>query len=154
MPIRYNISPELNIILYIGEGLITGTEFFKAAELAKYDERRKWGMITIIDIFSAEADFDLEDMHFVINFTNNLSQKGLEPEQVIVLSHSKGIRLIGDTIKLMSNKAPVKVDVFSTLDDLVSSLFISESKQEFIQFYNDSKTKNESAKLISHSDKK
>ena len=41
MPIRYRINPELNIILFIGEGLMTGSEYFKAQELAELDEHRK-----------------------------------------------------------------------------------------------------------------
>ncbi len=31
MPVRYNISPELNIILYLGEGLVTGSDLFNTA---------------------------------------------------------------------------------------------------------------------------
>jgi len=139
MPIRYQISPELNIILYIGEGLLTGSEYFKAAELAYLDEYRKWGMTTIVDILSVEADFDLEDMHHVINFSKNLSQKNLEPEQVVLLTHSKGIYLISNALKMMSGNISIKVEVVSTLDDLISLMGFSERRQEFIQFYNEFK---------------
>ena len=139
MPLRYYISPELNIILFIGEGLLTGSEFFKVADLVEHDERRKWGMITIVDALSAETDFELEDMHHAIDFTNNLSQKGIEPEQVVVLTHSKGIQLISNAIKILSSKVPIKFDVYNTLDELISSLGFLEHKQEFIQFYNESK---------------
>ena len=139
MPIRYYISPELNIILFIGEGLMTGSEFFKAAESTKYDEHRKWGMTTIVDALSAETDFELEDMHLAIDFTNNLSTKNLEPEQVAVLTNSKGIQLISNAMKILPSKVPIKFDVFNTVDELISSLGFSERKQEFIQFYNESK---------------
>ena len=139
MPIRYCISPELNIILYVGEEILTGSEYFKAAELASLDEHRKWGMTTIVDILSVEADFDLEDMHRAIDFAKNLPQKGLEPEQVVLLTHSKGIYLISNALKMMSDKNPIKVDVVSTLDDLISLLGFSERRQEFIRFYNEFK---------------
>lgn len=139
MPIRYNINPELNIVLFFGEGLMTGSEFFKAAGLAGHDERRKWGMITIVDVLSAETDFEVEDMHHVIDFTNNLSEKGVEPEQVAVLTHSMGIQLIANTMKLFPSKVPIKFDVFSTLDELITSLGFLEKKREFMQFYNKSK---------------
>ncbi len=139
MPIRYRINPELNIILFIGEGLMTGSEYFKAQELAELDEHRKWGMTTIVDILSVEADFDLEDMHHAINFAKNLPQKGLEPEQVILLTHSKGIYLMSNALKMMSDKVSIKVDVVSTLDDLISLLAFSERRQEFIRFYNEFK---------------
>ena len=139
MPIQYHFNPDLNIILFIGEELMTGSEFFKAVELASHDEYRKWGMITIVDALSAELDFELEDMHHAIEFTNNLSQKGLEPEQVAVLTNSKGIQLISNAIKIFPSKVPIKFDVYNTLDDLIYSLGSSERKQEFIQFHNDSK---------------
>ena len=139
MPIRYRISPELNIILYVGEKILTGSEYFKAAELASLDEHRKWGMTTIVDILSVEADFDLEDMHRAIDFSKNLPQKGLEPEQVVLLTHSKGIYLISNALKMMSDKISIKVDAVSTLDDLISLLGFSERRQEFIRFYNEFK---------------
>ena len=139
MPIRYCISPELNIILYVAEKIMTGSEYFNAAELACLDERRKWGMTTIVDILSVETDFDLEDMHHAINFSKNLPQKGLEPEQVVLLTNSKGISLISNAIKMMSDKIEIKLDVVSTLDDLISFLGFSERKQEFVQFYNECK---------------
>ena len=145
MPIRYCISPELNIILYIGEELMTGSEYFNAAGLAYLDERRKWGMITIVDILSVETDFDLEDMHHAIDFSKNLPQKGLEPEQVVLLTNSKGISLISNAIKMMSNTIAIKLDVVNTLDDLTSLLGFSERKQEFIQFYNECKFRKQEA---------
>ena len=120
----------------IGKGIVTGSEYFQAAEAASQDKLRKWGMATIIDVFSAEADFDLKDMRFAIDFNDKLSEKGLEPERVAILTRSKGIRLIIDTMKLLPSNLPIKIEVFNTVEDLVSSLGFSEQKQEFIEFYN------------------
>jgi len=136
MPIRYYINPELNIVLYIAEGVVTGTEYFKAAETASNDKLRRWGMVTIIDILFAEADFDLKDLQFVIEFSNKVSQKGLEPEQVIALTQSQGIRLIANTLQLMSGQAPINFNVFSNLDEIISFLGYADRRQEFTLFYN------------------
>lgn len=139
MPLRYHINPELNIVLLIGEGLVTGAEYFKTAENASLDKLRTWGMVTIIDILSAETDFELQDMRRAIEFTNNLSQKGLDPEQVVALTNSKSIFLIGETLKMLPSKISIKFDVFNTLDDLISSLGLSERRQEITTFYNQCK---------------
>ncbi len=136
MPFHYHIHPALNIILMIGEGLVTGDEYFNAAEKASKDALRTWGMVTIIDILSAEADFELQDMRRAIEFNNQLSQKGLAPEPVAALTNSKGIFLIGETLKMLPSKIPIKFDTFNTLDDLITSLGLSEHRQEIIAFYN------------------
>ena len=93
-------------------------------------------MVTVIDVFSAETDFELKDMRFAIDFNDKLSEKGLEPEEVAILTHSKGIRLIADTIKLLPSNSAIKLEVFNTVEDLISSLGFSEQKQEFLEFYN------------------
>ena len=136
MPIRYYISPELNIILFIGKGLITGSEYFKAAETASQDKLRKWGMVTVIDVLSAEIDFDLQDIKRAIAFNNALPENGLEPEQVIALTESKSMHFVGEAMKALSNMIPIKFEVVDTLDELISLLQISEHKQEFFSFYN------------------
>ena len=142
MTIRYYINPDLNIILYIGEKIVTGSEYFQAAKTASQDKLRKWGMVTIIDVLSAEVDFELKDMRFAIDINDNLSEKGLESEEVAVLSHSKGIRLIADTLKLLSSNSAIKLEVFNTVEDLISSLGFSEQEQEFLEFYNKHKLHN------------
>ena len=136
MPIRYYINPELNIILFIAKELITGSEYFKAAETASQDKLRKWGMVTVIDVLSAEIDFDLQDIKRAIAFNNALPENGLEPEQVIALTESKSMHFVGEAMKALSNKIPIKFEVVGTLDELISLLKISEHKQEFISFYN------------------
>lgn len=142
MPIRYYINPEFNLILFIGEGLVTGSDYFKTAEIAFQDKLRKWGMVTIVDLLSCETDFELQDMRFAIESTNSLSRKMLEPEQVIALTSSKAIRLITDSLKLMPSKVPIKLDLFSTIEELIVFLNISDRKQEFMIFYD--QCKNES----------
>lgn len=142
MSIRHYINPEFNLILFIGEGLVTGSDYFKTAEIAFQDKLRKWGMVTIVDLLSCETDFELQDMRFAIEFTNSLSRKMLEPEQVIALTSSKAIRLITDSLKLMPSKVPIKLDLFNAIDEMIVFLNISDRKQEFMIFYD--QCKNES----------
>jgi hypothetical protein len=136
MPFRYYINTELNIILFVGEGIVTGSEYFKAANIAFQDKCRTWGMATIIDILFLETDFELQDMKHALAFNNTLPEKGLQPEQVIALTESKGMYLISETFKLLPSSIPIKFEVVTTLDELISLLKLSEHRQEFISFYN------------------
>ena len=53
MSVSYNISPELNIILYVCEGLVSGSDLFNTAEIIFKDKRYKYGMVILIDLLSA-----------------------------------------------------------------------------------------------------
>ena len=91
MPVRYHISSELNIILYVCEGLVSGSDLFNTAGITFKDKRYKYGMLLLIDLLSATLDFELQDLRRAITETNATKEKGLEPEQIIILSRSTGI---------------------------------------------------------------
>ena len=140
MSICYNISPELNMLIYICKGLITPAEFFNMTNTASLDTRRKHGMMTVIDILSAEVDFELKDMHYVIDLTNDMAAKGLEPESIVVLTQSKGMHLVGEAMESLPSKAKLKLNMLYSLDDVITSFGLSEFRQEVIQFWEESKS--------------
>ncbi len=57
------------------------------------DKRYKYGMALLIDLLSATLDFELQDLRRALTETNHVKEKGLEPEQIIILSQSTGIHL-------------------------------------------------------------
>src|SRR5690349_19157547 len=116
MPVSYSISSELNIIIYVCEGLVTGSDLFKTAGIIFKDERYKYGMVLLIDLLSATLDFELHDLRRVITETNATKEKGLEPEQIIILSQSTGIELACKTLNLLSSKDAMKLSAFDTLE--------------------------------------
>jgi len=140
MSICYNINPELNMLIYICEGLITPTEFFKMADTAFLDTRRKLGMLMVIDILSAEVDFELKDMHYVIDVTNDMAAQGLESDSIAILTQSKGMHFVGEAMKFLPSKAKLKINMFDTLDDAITSFGLLEFRQEVIQFWEESKS--------------
>ena len=135
MPFRYYINPAFNVILLVGQDIVTGAEYFDTANAASQDKLRTWGMVTVIDILAVETDFDLQDIKRAIAFNDTLPKAGLEPERVIAFTVSRGMHFIGETFKLLPSKIPLKFEVVSTLEELISLLGISERKQEFISFY-------------------
>ena len=139
MPVSYNISPELNIIIYVCEGPITGSDLFETAGIIFKDKRYKYGMVLLIDLLSATLDFGLEDMRRAITETNATKEKGLEPEQIIILSQSTGIHLTCKTLNMMSIKDAIKLSAFHTLEQALISLGLTMRQQEIIQFCHESK---------------
>ena len=140
MSIRYNISPELNLLIYICKGLITPAEFFELANTSFHDTRRKNGMMIVIDILSAGVDFELKDIQHIIDLTNDMAEQGLEPESTAILTQSKGMHILGEAMKLFPTKAKLKISMFYTLDDVITSFGLSEFRQEVIQFWEESKS--------------
>ena len=139
MPVRYNISSELNIILYVCDGLVTGSDLFKTAGIIFKDKRYKYGMLLLIDLLSATLDFELQDLRRAITETNATKEKGLEPEQIIILSLSTGIHLACKTLNLLSSKDAMKLGAFQTLEQALIALDLTTHQQEIIQFWQDSK---------------
>ncbi len=139
MPVSYNISSELNIIIYICKGLVTGSDLFNTAGIIFKDKRYKYGMVLLIDLLSATLDFELQDLRRVITETNATKEKGLEPEQIIILSRSTGIHLACKTLNLMSSKDAIKLSAFHTLEQALISLDLTMDQQEIIQFWHESK---------------
>lgn len=138
MPVRYNISSELNVILYVCEGLVTGTDLFNTAAIIFKDKRYKHGMTLLIDLLSATLDFELQDLRRVITETNAAKEKGLKPEQIILLSQNKGIELACKTLNLLSSTDAMRLQVFHTLEQALSSLDFTTDQQEIIQFWQES----------------
>ncbi len=138
MPVRYNISSELNIILYVGEGLVSGSDLFNTAGIIFEDKRYKYGMVLLIDLLSATLDFELQDLRRAITETNATKEKGLEPEQIIILSQSTGIHLACKTLNLLSGKDAMRLSAFHTLEQALISLDFTH-QQEIIQFWHESK---------------
>lgn len=138
MPVRYNISSELNVLLYVCEGLVTGTDLFNTAEIIFKDKRYKHGMTFLIDLLSATLDFELQDLRRVITETNAAKEKGLKPEQIILLSQNKGIELACKTLNLLSSTDAMRLHVFHTLEQALSSLDFTTDRQEIIQFWQES----------------
>ena len=138
--VRYFINPKLNMLLYIFEGIATASEFFEAAGLAELDERRKWGMTTVLGLLEKELEFELPDLFYAVSYVNEQAKTGLEPEPLNIISNSKGIQLTVDAIKLFPGKVPLKIDVFYTIEEAIMALGLSEQRQEVIQFWKESKS--------------
>jgi hypothetical protein len=138
MPVSYNISSELNIIIYVCKGLVTGSDLFQTAGLIFKDKRYKYGMVLLIDLLSATLDFELQDMRRAITETDATKEKGLEPEQIIILSRSAGIDLACKTLNLLSSKDAMKLNAFHTLEQALISLDLTTQQQEIIQFWHES----------------
>jgi hypothetical protein len=139
MPVSYNISSELNIILYVCKGLVSGSDLFNTAGVIFKDERYKYGMVLLIDLLSATVDFELQDLRRVITETEATKEKGLEPEQIIILSLSTGIHLACKTLNLLSSKDAMKLSAFHTLEQALISLDFTTHQQEIVQFWQESK---------------
>lgn len=139
MPVSYNISAELNIIIYVCKGSVTGSELFQTAGVTFKDKRYKYGMVLLIDLLSATLDFELQDLRRVITETDATKEKGLAPEQIIILSRSTGIHLTCKALNLLSSHGAIKLSAFHTLEEALIFLNFTSHQQEIIQFLQESK---------------
>jgi len=138
MPIRYNISPELHMVIYVCRGVITAAEVFSTADAVFVDKRRRPGLITIIELLSAVENIYLEDIYETTRRIEKTADKGFAPGPIVLLSRSQGIHVLVDTIQLLPSKVPFKMGVFHTMEDVITSLGLSGLREEIIGFWHDS----------------
>ena len=63
MPIYYDISPELDLLLYNVEGECNANEYFDLYHRIYADERRHHGMRVLIDVLHGELSIELSHLH-------------------------------------------------------------------------------------------
>lgn len=115
MPIRYSISPELHMVIYVCRGLITAVEVFNTADTVFVDKRRQPGMITIFDLLSAVENFYLEDLYATTRRIEEKADQGFVPGPIVLHSLSEGIHIWANTLQLLPCRAPFGMGAFHTM---------------------------------------
>ena len=140
MPVHYNISPDLKMVIYLCSGGVSGAEIFETSAKVIRDKRRISGLITIIDFLDAVENIQLGELQEAIRRIESLTERGVVIGPVVMLSQSGGMQVLVDTINLLPHKVPFKLDMAYTIEAAISLLGLSESKEEVIQFWNESKS--------------
>jgi hypothetical protein len=139
MPVSYNISPPLKLVIYICSGVVSGEDIFKTSDKVLRDRRRTSGLRTIIDFLSAVENIQLGELQEAIRRIESLVEKGFAVGPFVILSHSTGMQVLVDTINLLPHKVPFKIEMVSTLDAAISELGLPDSQEEVIRFWHESK---------------
>ena len=140
MSLRYKISPELNMILYIGEGYSTPSEFFALEEAVFLKHPRQRGMITLVDALELSTSFELHDIRRFIDNIKGLAKNGMEPGPYLMLTRDRGLHLLADAAQLMAGKIDLKARMYHTLRDVILALGLSDHEKEIIQLWNECKS--------------
>jgi hypothetical protein len=140
MSLHYKISPELNMILYIGEGYSTPSEFFALEEAAFLKHPRQRSMITLVDALDLSTSFELNDIHRFIDNIKELAKNGMEPGPYLMLTRDQGLHLLADAAQLLAGKVDLKARMYHTLQDVIIVLGLSDHEKEVIQLWNECKS--------------
>lgn len=139
MSLCYKVSPELNMIFYVGKGSSTPSEFFALEKSAFLKHPRKRGMITLVDALELSTSFDLDDIHHFIGNIDRMAKSGMEPGPYIMLTRDWGLHLLADAAKLIAGKVDLKARMYHTLEEAILTLELSDHKAEIIELWNECK---------------
>lgn len=135
MPILYDISPEINLLIYICTETLNGVKFFETADKAVQDPYYRPQMKMIIDISTAEIDTSVSDMRLAIEKNKILMAGGQKLGLVAVYTQSTSLKFLADALKIMSPDAPSTFSLCSNKRDAISWLGLSELEKEVVQFW-------------------
>ena len=146
MSLGYKISPELNIILYVGEGYSSPSDFFMLEKIAFIKHSRQPGMITLVDALELTTAFELNDIHRFIDNIKGLASSGMEPGPYIMLTRDWGLHVLAEAAQLMAGKLELKARMYYTLQEAILALGLSNHQQEILQLWKECKL--ESSKTL------
>ena len=139
MALCYKISPELNMILYIGKGYATPSDFFALEKAAFLTYPRQRGMITLVDALELITAFELNDIRHFIDNIKTLTRNGMEPGPYFMLTRDWGLHVLADAAKLMAGNVDLKAKMYYTLQEAIVALGLSDHEEEIIQLWNECK---------------
>lgn len=139
MPVSYNISSDLKLVIYHASGVVTGSEIRNAIESAILDKRRVSDLITIIDFSDAVENVQLEEWHELTRRADEMIEKGIFRMPFVMISNSTSMKILVEMFNLVPHKGPFSMEMVSTIEEAISLLGLSESKEEVIQLWNECK---------------
>ena len=139
MPVSYNISSDLKLVIYYASGVVTISEIITASESAILDKRRVSDLMAIIDFSDAVENVQLEEWHELTRRVDEMIEKGIFPIPFVMISNSTSMQLLVDMFNLWQHKALFRMVMVSTIGEAISLLGLSESKEEVIQLWNECK---------------
>lgn len=136
MPIRYDIHPELDFLLYVFEGECSAEEYFGLYHsIHLKDNRRHHGMKILMDLSGAEFSFEVKNLHEAIAIIADNKENGHPRDRVALLSKSTSMGLLTDTLKLLGDNFPMELDIFYNFYDSAQWLGLAEQEKEAMSFW-------------------
>lgn len=132
LPVHYDISPNLNLVLYICTETVSTVKFFEAGDRAALDPRLNPKANVIIDFYLAELDVSVPDLRFALEKMKETKQRGQEV-RTSVLTKSTSLKFLGDALSLMSVESPFDFSIFNTEKDAIHWLNLPQ--EETLQYW-------------------
>ena len=148
MSLCYKISLELNMILYVGEGSSSPSDFFALEKAAFLEYPRQPGMITLVDALDLSTSFDLDDIHHFIDNIMTMAKNGMEPGPYFMITKDWGLHLLADAANLIAGQFDLKARMYYTLQEAIVALGLSDHQQQVIQLWNDCRLESQKAGAI------
>ena len=139
MSLCHKMSPELSIIIYVGKGYSTPSDFFALEEAAFLKHPRPRGMITLVDALELTTAFELNDIHRFIENIKGLADSGLEPGPYIMLTRDWGLHVLAEAAQLLAGKIDLKARMYFTIQEAIAALGLSAHEEEIMQLWNECK---------------
>ena len=126
MPVIYKIFPEQNLIIYVGMGLITPTEFFKVGDEVLQEPNAKENMKVILDFFNAELETSVADIHLAIFKNKEAKELGKGIGQTAVYTRSAAMKFLGEALRQISFDSVTNFSIFHNRRDAIQWLGLPE----------------------------
>ncbi len=125
MSVRYRMSPELNLVVFVGMGAVTGRDLLASVRASLDDPLRVPGMLNILDMINAQDEIEIHDLQAVIELERRFHRRN-GAVLLAVLSFSDGMRLLANAITLLSD-GTIEAEVFHDVQTAAAWLGLADA---------------------------
>lgn len=133
MTVLYKIDSNLSLIYYAGFGLCAGNDILAKEREAFKNHLRVPEMKIVMDLRFAELDISLQDIRDLIELNRQLINNGYKLEKTAVISKDTFLTTFGETIRLMADKLPLEMNLFSFPRDAANWLGLAGAEETIEQ---------------------
>lgn len=128
MPVTVIKKPELGLFYYHLKGICTSAELVQALEYGTSEPIPR--AVAIFDFLDGDLDVEAQDISKIIKINKQLYDRGLITTHGAVLTHNRTIQLFINAIELLAFKEQIELKIFTTLNEGIAWLKLSEHETE------------------------
>ncbi len=137
MPIAVHMAPDIHILYTMVYGPCLLSELFQVARAPEHDPDNRPRMKLIIDCRRGDLDIDTEGVQSGLSFIRDLEKTGFEMEPTAILTGNDLVAMFFDGFGFALNDTTEIRKVFSSLEEAIAWLGVSQHAQAICKIQND-----------------
>lgn len=138
MPLHYKIYEPLNLVVYVGQGIIRPSDFYSVESRLLTGKRHEPNRVTFADVFDVAISFSWDDINTFLGHLKFMAQYKAGP--YILLTRDQGLHLLARATNLITSKAELQIHIYSNMEDAIRMVGWEDHQHEIFRVWHGCKS--------------